>query len=292
MKLSILYRGPLSSCNYGCGYCPFAKHHESSAELRQDEKALERFVTWVSDRARDEISILFTPWGEALIRRWYQRAFIDLSQLSQVAKIVIQTNLSCRLDFLDQCDLARIAFWTTYHPSEVSRERFLKQCAELSRRGIRYSVGVVGVKEHRAEIEALRRELAPDVYLWINAYKDEPAYYDPEIVQRFTEIDPLFPINQGDHASLGKSCRTGQSVISVDGDGTIRRCHFIREPIGNIYEDGFETALMERRCTNATCGCHIGYVHLDYLNLSSVFGRGILERIPERRSTVSRAIVR
>ena len=29
MNLSILYRGPLSSCNYACGYCPFAKRRAS-----------------------------------------------------------------------------------------------------------------------------------------------------------------------------------------------------------------------------------------------------------------------
>jgi biotin synthase-like enzyme len=39
MALSVLYRGPLSSCNYDCHYCPFAKHHETSAELRRDREA-------------------------------------------------------------------------------------------------------------------------------------------------------------------------------------------------------------------------------------------------------------
>ncbi|MEO0844412.1 MAG: radical SAM protein, partial [Cyanobacteria bacterium J06643_5] len=33
-------------------------------------------------------------------------------------------------------------------------------------------------------------------------------------------------------------------------------------------------------CSNDTCHCHIGYVHLDYLELDKVFGDGILERIP------------
>ena len=42
---------------------------------------------------------------------------------------------------------------------------------------MRFSVGVVGLKEHFGEIEALRRELPPDVYLWVNAYKREPDYY-------------------------------------------------------------------------------------------------------------------
>jgi hypothetical protein len=68
----------------------------------------------------------------------------------------------------------------------------------------------------------------------------------------------------------------------VDGNGTIRRCHFIRDVIGNLYETAFEEKLFARPCTNQTCGCHIGYVHLDSLNLYPIFGNGVLERIPEK----------
>ena len=93
MDLSILYRGPLSSCNYGCEYCPFAKHSETAAEHKQDERALDRFVAWVSSRASDNISILFTPWGEALIRKRYQQALVRLTNMPHVRKAVIQTNL-------------------------------------------------------------------------------------------------------------------------------------------------------------------------------------------------------
>jgi MoaA/NifB/PqqE/SkfB family radical SAM enzyme len=280
MNLSILYRGPLSSCNYGCWYCPFAKHHESAEELAADRAALERFVAWVESRQTDTISVLFTPWGEALIRSWYQDAIVHLSRLAQVQKVAIQTNLSCKLDWISSCDKARMALWTTFHPGETTRERFLKQCRELDERQIRYSVGVVGLKEHRAQIESLRRELRPEVYVWINAYKDQANYYDEQTSARFAEIDPLFPINNRNHASFGKDCRTGSSVISVDGEGTVRRCHFIREPLGNIYEPGFEQVLRKRACTNQTCGCHIGYVHLEELKLYDTFGAGVLERIP------------
>ena len=45
----------------------------------------------------------------------------------------------------------------------------------------RFSVGVVGLKEHVAEIAALRAELPPAVYLWVNAYKREPDYYPPDV---------------------------------------------------------------------------------------------------------------
>lgn len=107
-----------------------------------------------------------------------------------------------------------------------------------------------------------------------------PPYYSPEMLADLTRIDPLFPLNNTYHASRGEPCRAGASVISVDGDGTVRRCHFIKEPIGNIYDAGFADCLRERLCANDTCGCHIGYVHLDRLKLYDTFGAGVLERIP------------
>ena len=60
----------------------------------------------------------------------------------------------------------------------------------------------------------------------------------------------------------------------------MRRCHFVREPLGNLYADDWAEALKERLCPNATCGCHIGYVHLDRLGLYERFGDGGLERVP------------
>ncbi|MBY0459784.1 MAG: hypothetical protein K2V38_20890, partial [Gemmataceae bacterium] len=187
-------------------------------------------------------------------------------------------------------------------------------------RGVRFSVGVVGLSEHLDEIRALRAELPPEVYLWVNAYKrgrgqthppapslqgggvrllgEATAVLTPEANSPLpagrgvggvglpadpadlTRVDPLFPFNNEYHPSRGESCRAGASVISVDGDGTVRRCHFIKEPIGSIYDAGFEACLRERPCTNDTCGCHIGYVHLDRLKLYDTFGDGVLERIP------------
>lgn len=282
MDLSILYRGPLSSCNYGCDYCPFAKHSETAAEHREDERALDRFVSWVQSRTSDAISILFTPWGEALIRKRYQRALVQLSNMPHVRKVVIQTNLSCSLNWVDECDKRKLALWTTFHPTEVSRARFVASCMELLELGVRFSVGTVGLKEHTGEIEVLRRELPESVYLWINAFKRNPEYYSSEDIERFEAIDSLFPINNENHPSLGRACRCGASVISVYGDGSIRRCHFIQQEIGNIYDDDLREILRERPCTNLTCGCHIGYVHLDHLKLYQIYGDGVLERIPQK----------
>src|SRR3712207_9475191 len=63
--------------------------------------------------------------------------------------------------------------------------------------------------------------------LWVNAYKRRPDYYGPGEADWLTAVDPLFPLNNTRHASLDRPCRAGESVVSVDGDGTVRRCHFI-----------------------------------------------------------------
>jgi MoaA/NifB/PqqE/SkfB family radical SAM enzyme len=283
MSLSILYRGPLASCNYGCHYCPFAKRTETRSDHDSDRDALERFVDWVAGRDGRPTSVFFTPWGEALVHRRYQRALVSLSRMAHVQRAAIQTNLSGRLDWTSECDLERLALWTTYHPTEVPRRRFLAACRELVQRGVRFSVGAVGLREHAGEIEALRAELPAEVYLWINAYKDRAGYYVADDLRRFAAIDPLFPLNARRHPSRGRACEAGHSVVAVDGDGTARRCHFLPRPIGNIYDPDFEAALRPRPCTRDVCGCHIGYVHMPALGLHETFGDGLLERIPAGR---------
>ena len=275
--LTILYRGPLSSCNYACSYCPFAKRRESRTELAGDRSALTRFTAWVGALQRP-CAVFFTPWGEALVRDWYREAIVELSHTAH--RVAIQTNLHAPLDFLGRCDSQRVGLWCTFHPDQVRLSRFLRQCAALDRLGVDYSVGVVGLREHFAAIEDLRARLPAERYLWVNAYKRDPHYYAPHDVQRMQRIDPLFHWNRRAHRSLGESCRTGHSVISVTGDGNATRCHFVAETIGNIYDPEFTQSLTRRPCPNATCGCHIGYVHMERLGLDEIYGDRILERIP------------
>ena len=278
--LKLLYRGPLSSCNYRCDYCPFAKRRETPAELRYDQQCLERFTQWVGTQTQRQISILFTPWGEALTRRWYRDAMLTLEGFPNVDRVAIQTNLSCRLDWLSKSERSKIAFWATYHPQEVALERFLKQCQQLDELEIRYSVGIVGLRENLELAQELRASLNEGVYLWVNAYKREDGYYDPILFEKYRQIDPLFPVNSVRHPSFNQHCLTGESVLSIDGQGNIQRCHFVKQNLGNIYQDELDRILKPRRCPNATCGCHIGYVHMPALNLYPLFGSGVLERIP------------
>ncbi len=285
IDLSILYRGPLSSCNYDCTYCPFAKQRDPQQLLNRDRAQLARFVSWVKQYTAGQLGVFFTPWGEALVRKWYRDALVSLSNLQHVKRVAVQTNLSCSLRWLEECDKTKVGLWCTFHPTQISLDRFLKKCYLLDAMGVRYSVGVVGLKEHFSDIEALREKLHRHTYLWVNAYKRDPGYYAASDIDRLAVVDPLFEINNRRHASLGRVCNAGHTSISVDGDGNAKRCHFVAEPIGNIYDPEFGNSLRPRRCPQATCGCHIGYVNLPELQLESLFGDGMLDRIPQKPIT-------
>ncbi|MEU0783933.1 STM4011 family radical SAM protein [Streptomyces sp. NPDC006173] len=282
MDLTILYRGPLASCDYDCPYCPFAKRRDTTAQLRADRAALQRFTTWAGEQRGDRLSVLLTPWGEGLVRSWYRRALVELSHRPHIQRVAIQTNLSCRTDFLEEADRDTVALWCTYHPGQTPHERFLAKTRQLTSLGVRFSVGVVGLPEHLEPARRLREQLPEQVYLWVNAA--EGHTYSDERAAEWTALDPLFSFSRHPHRSAGLPCRTGESVISVDGDGVVRRCHFVRSELGNLYDGSYRTALAPRPCPLTECDCHIGYVHLETLPLYDVFAGGVLERVPRMLS--------
>jgi MoaA/NifB/PqqE/SkfB family radical SAM enzyme len=282
-ELTVLYRGPLSSCNYACAYCPFAKRRETRPQLEHDRACLRRFVAWAEAQGDWRLRLFFTPWGEALVRRSYREAIVALCGLPQVEKVVVQTNLSAPLNFASSCR-GKLAVWATFHPDWADRERFLRQCGRLDQAGVAYSVGVVGFARFRQAILDLRQRLKPRVYLWINAVKAELDQLSEQDRHFFSHIDPLYELNTQAYPSRGRACGGGSKVISVDGEGTMRTCHFQPQPLGNLYRADWSVALQPRLCQSDTCRCHIGYAHLEYLRLDRVFGSGILERIPSGRA--------
>lgn len=286
----ILYRGSLSSCNYGCGYCPFAKTTNTRAELDRDQQQLEHFVDWVEASQRP-IGVLITPWGEAIIHRYYREAMVRLSRMDHVHRVAIQTNLSGHLSDLSKARVDRMAIWATFHPGDTDLPRFLKRCQTLEDMGIRFSVGVVGFKEHFDAIADLRNRLDSSVYLWINVPKSSEIQYSPDDIKFLQSVDPYFRWNASRWPSFGKPCHTGWTSFTLDGEGEARRCHFVDDVIGNIYLDDIWTILQRRDCPEPTCGCHIGYVHRADFDLDRVYGEYLLERIPTQWPEVDSTMI-
>lgn len=279
--IQILYRGSLSSCNYHCDYCPFAKTTNSRAELDKDKFEVNRFVGWAADTSQT-LGIFFTPWGEAIIHEWYRSAMVKLSWMPHIKRVVIQTNLSCKLEDFLEGNRDSIAYWATFHPTQTSLSRFIDRCVWLHENNFRFSVGVVGLRQHFQSISTLREQLPAEVYLWINSYKREENYYQDAELEFLNSVDPYFHINRKRYPSIGLPCNAGSQSFTVDGEGDARRCHFINDLIGNIYREDIFRKLIARNCTNQTCGCHIGYVHRPEGNFQQLFGANLLERVPHR----------
>jgi hypothetical protein len=278
--LSVLYRGRLASCNYACGYCPFAKRRDSREALARDAADLQRFVAWALAQTRP-LQVLFTPWGEAMIRKPYRQAMLQLAAAAHVHTVSIQTNLSGPTAWLSEAPVGKLGLWCTYHPGETTQARFLERCARLSAMQVRFSVGVVALREHFDEIRSLRAALSPAVYLWLNAYNDlGPGYYTEDEQAWLAAIDPWFGHNAQPSRSAGRPCRAGSDAISVDGDGTVRRCHFLPQVLGNLYKQPIDEMLAERSCRRRMCDCYIGYAQRRDLPFVDDFGDGVLMRVP------------
>ena len=279
MKLSVLYRGLLSSCNYACGYCPFAKRTETESQLARDQSSVRRFAGWLGEQSGHRWRVLFTPWGEALVRAWYREVVAALTHVPHVDSVAIQSNLSCGMDWLPNCRTERLAFWATFHPTEANRAAFLRKVERVREAGAAVSVGVVGVPEFADHITSLRRELPSDVYLWINAQQPRKRPYSKDELSLFLAIDPHFELTVHRHRSLDQPCATGERVFTIDGKGDMRRCHFVDDIIGNIYVSDWESALRRRNCPKRFCNCYLGLAQLEPLGLGLAFGERVLERM-------------
>jgi len=280
MKMSVLYRGPLSSCNYACAYCPFSKRSETRAQLERDRAALSRFTQWLTGQSKHDWKVLFTPWGEALVRSWYRDAIAALSHLPHLGSVAIQTNLSSGLQWIAKCRADRISLWATYHPSETTSKAFVRKVHEVVDRGVRICVGVVGVPEFLDEISRLQERLPSGVYLWINAQQPRRRPYSDEEIGRFQAIDSQFLMTMRRQPSFGKHCSTGELSFTVDGAGDMRRCHFVDDIVGNCYEPDWEHALRPRTCPNRFCDCFLGKSQFLADRLVPFFGSTGLERLP------------
>lgn len=278
--LTLLYRGSLESCNYTCGYCPFAKRRDTRATLARDAAEVARFVDWAAGQTRP-LRVLFTPWGEAIVRRHYREAMLALASLPHVSQVALQTNLSGPLAWLADAPAGKLSLWCTYHPEQTTLARFVDRARRLDVMGVRYSVGVVARREHYEAIRELRAALPEGRTVWLNAYdRRGPGYYTEDDLEWMETVDPWFGLQHAPPPSRGAACRAGSETLSVDGGGELRRCHFIPTRIGNLYADPLDDVLQERRCSRLRCECFIGYAHRRDLPLHERFGDGLLARIP------------
>ena len=223
MNLSILYRGPLASCNYDCPYCPFAKRRDSPERLRADRAALERFVDWVERNPDgDRLSVLFTPWGEGLTRSWYRDALVALSPpAARASGSRSRPTWPAGSDWLADADRATARAVGHLPPGPGAASGFLAACADAATRSASATrVGVVGLPEHLDEARGAAGRAARAR----STCGSTPPTGHTYTRRRGRALDrdrPALRLQRaGRTRRAGHECRAGESVISV-----LRRRH-------------------------------------------------------------------
>lgn len=258
----IYYRGSLKSCNYQCAYCPFCKHQSSVRELTDDNKALEQLIRFIEKAVRP-ISLMITPFGEALIHPYYQEALAYLTTLPQVRAVGCQTNLSLYLpSFLAliaqyRGDLRKLRLWCSYHPSMVKEESFFAACSILSEAAVPHCVGAVAIAENIVVLKKLKKHLSNDIYFWLNKLDGLRRSYTMEEIEGFLAIDPLFMAQLKRRGRKENLCEGGRRSIFVESNGDYFACNISKVLLGNIYIDG-ENAWA---CQSKRCSCYLAYVN-------------------------------
>ncbi|TGC24171.1 hypothetical protein C9E90_04700, partial [Salmonella enterica subsp. enterica serovar Enteritidis] len=66
-------------------------------------------------------------------------------------------------------DISKLRLWCSFHPSQITAERFLQQCLALSAAGITWCAGAVASMKDIAQFRWLRQQLPDQNYFWFNA---------------------------------------------------------------------------------------------------------------------------
>lgn len=283
---SIYYRGSLEHCNYTCSYCPFGRK-SVSADTREDQEALDRFISRIGGWKYGSLRILIIPYGEAMIHRYYREGIMRLAAMPHVIGVSCQTNLSFSVSrFLDeaeaeQADVSKFRFWASYHPEMVGVGEFASKIEMLRAAGIGVCAGAVGDPSAKEQIRKLRQLLDPSVYLFVNAMQGLRKPLSEEDSRFFGEIDNLFDYDRRNAKACLDGCVGGRETLFIDRKGDMYACPRSGIRMGNFYDDS--TSDFQPFCLRKVCDCYIAFSNLCDTPLRRMMGDGALWRIPERK---------
>lgn len=276
---TLFYRGYLKSCNYHCGYCPFHKHARN--DKKRDEAALWRMVDHLP-LLGTPLNVMITPYGEALRLRYYMAALAEISRYPHVQAVGIQTNASFSLMSLLESfhagggDISKLRLWCSFHPSQITAERFLQQCLALSAAGITWCAGAVASMKDIDQFRWLRQQLPDQNYFWFNANECANTRHTVEETIAFGELDPLYVIETQQWPAQLDICTAGRKSIFMNAEGDLFACHISKIKMGNLYQQ----RLNSPACQAKQCHCFLAYQHrldiplLNHLDTSRCFRIG------------------
>jgi len=223
-------------CNYRCPYCE--QDHDRRVALPVgrrphafDNHPVQEWIEGFARHFRQRRLVLTLTGGEPLLDSRAMPVFLQaLTSMETLDVVRIDTNASFKPALYSKVDLRKIALMCTFHPSQVSEERFFRKLDELLDRGFRIAmVNYVMAGDAIGQFERRREQLAekgiplhPDP-LW----NSQGAYSPLQIELMCRHLPDLdFRYRMQIESPRGRKCRFPMLGYQMDPRGMIHvGCH-------------------------------------------------------------------
>lgn len=297
--IRIWYVAPQRLCNFHCTYCvstgEWAKDARIDWKRAEDPVNFRRTLDWFAAQ-ESPLGVRLATLGEPFASRQFLEGAAWLSNQPNIRFVELVTNaslLKSRLRTFGQtADLTRISLWATYHPTEITIDRFMGNVLAARDHGCFVVVNALLFPDTITGIEALRERTREEgihfnVDLGYHPEADTGTYsksadvvplvdtadWHREALRLGVDPDLLSANLVGLNDVTGQPCSAGHRYffIGIDGDvyGCSRYYDLQHNRLGNVLDEGF--GLPRRELPWAACAAPYGCSNKeDFLNLRLV----------------------
>lgn len=248
------FHGRFALCNYACPYCYYPTSVNKNLDFNFTMKKWEGIF---EKHFGDKKTVFYFSYGEPTVQpRFYE--ILEMISHHKNWEVKLTTNLSVPPDKLMKTKIAkeqRLNINASFHPTQVSIDKFLKQLAILRKNNIEPSIVYV---MWPPQIDDLEEKYMPvfrkhgyviHIRAFRGLYKGKKypgAYTKEEWIKTAKYMDEAnLKYMLGEVNGLGRRSCIGMTHLLVDNFGNVEMCdsYVGNGHYGNIFDDSFKLDL-------------------------------------------------
>lgn len=240
-------------CNYRCPYCFIPSWMR---RIKRDMFTKIKKKKWLNTLSNLKFDLEFNfTGGEPLLKNEFIDFLSELCELENVHYIRVDTNASANVKKLIYKTNKKVRCMATFHPSQVSFDRFINSALLLHQSSNLSMVNYVAYPFDREKILTFIYEFTKKG-IFVNIAKNIRYKYPKEqieFIDSFQTPEDNYYKNKG--RVKGNRCLSGFSYIRVNHSGKAKSC---RGRHGNIFKN-LKLADEPIQCPKTSCPCIIDY---------------------------------
>ena len=242
------YNGNPCQCNYSCPYCQYETRTQKGHYF---QGPIERWAEAFKKKFGNRNLAFYLAHGEPMLgRNWFD--VVDMVGAEPKWEMRCTSNISASLTRLLNSKVARegrLNINASFHPTEISREKFLKKILQCREHGIEVPVIYTMYPPFFARIDEDFAEFSKHkVLLHVRRFRGEyegkwyPEAYSDRQMQTLAKYcdDATIKYMLSNEPTDGKLSWTGVDFCMIDKDGNVGYCDDYRSDrysFGNLFDD-------------------------------------------------------